>query len=103
LERRRLSISATIFFSCDRLKFRAFKLHSRRLEKREKKKKNVTDDDDDDDDDDDEVHLYGAGLRSIECSLRIKKKGDKNSNDRTEKDKRRQLGAWQVQKQDGCN
>jgi hypothetical protein len=58
----------------------------------------------DDDDDDDEVHLYGAGLHSIECSLRIKKKGDKNSNDRTEKDKRRQLGAWQVQKQQvGCN
>jgi hypothetical protein len=30
----------------------------------------------------------------MECSLRIKKKGgDKNSNDRTEIDKRRQLGA----------
>jgi hypothetical protein len=28
----------------------------------------------DDDDDDDEVHLYGAGLHSMECSLRIKKK-----------------------------
>jgi hypothetical protein len=33
----------------------------------------------------DEVHLYGPGLHSIECSLRIKKKGDKNSNDRIEK------------------
>jgi hypothetical protein len=28
-----------------------------------------------DDDDDEEVHLYGAGLHSIECSLRIKKRG----------------------------
>jgi hypothetical protein len=26
------------------------------------------------DDVDDEVHLYGAGLHSMECSLRIKKK-----------------------------
>jgi hypothetical protein len=25
--------------------------------------------------DDDEVHLYGAGLHSMECSLRIKKEG----------------------------
>jgi hypothetical protein len=51
----------------------------------------------------DEVHLYGAGLHSTECSLRIKKKGDKNSNDRIEKEKRRQLGAWHVQKQQvGC-
>jgi hypothetical protein len=30
------------------------------------------------------------------CAL--KKRGDKNSNDRTEIDKRRQLGAWQIQK-----
>jgi hypothetical protein len=28
----------------------------------------------------------------------LKKRGDKNSNDRTEIDKRRQLGAWQIQK-----
>jgi hypothetical protein len=25
--------------------------------------------------DDDEVHLFGAGLHSMECSLRIKKEG----------------------------
>jgi hypothetical protein len=31
------------------------------------------------------------------CALK-KKRGDKNSNDRTEIDKRRQLGAWQIQK-----
>jgi hypothetical protein len=54
--------------------------------------------DDDDDDDDDEIHLYGAGLHSMECSLRIKKEGGQKSNDRTEKDKRRQLGAWYKQR-----
>jgi hypothetical protein len=44
--------------------------------------------------------MYSAGLHSIECSLRIKKEGGtKNSNDRIEKGKRRQLGAWHVQKQ----
>jgi hypothetical protein len=57
----------------------------------------------DDEDDDDEVHVYGAGLHSIECSLRIKKMGDKNSNDRQEKIRKGRLVLGRYETRVGGN